>query len=55
MNNSEFGERMHGTGPRWEAVTRLFDIHCRRNGLNLTRVGEEEEAPEPSPKQRELF
>ena len=38
---SDFGERMHGRGPRWDAVRRLFDIHCRRNGLNLREPAEE--------------
>jgi len=57
MNNSDFGERMHGAGPRWEAVSRLFDIHCKRNGLNLSRVGEQGEDEDPAPRetQRELF
>jgi DNA repair photolyase len=34
MNQSAFGQRMHGSGPRWQAVERLFEIHCQRNGLN---------------------
>ncbi|MEW6776308.1 MAG: PA0069 family radical SAM protein [Bdellovibrionota bacterium] len=34
MNISEFGERMHGTGVRWEAVEQLFQAHCRRLGFN---------------------
>jgi DNA repair photolyase len=34
MNRSEFGTRMSGSGPRWEAVEQLFEIHCRRLGLN---------------------
>lgn len=33
MNDSTFGHRMSGSGPRWEAVERLFDIHCKRLGL----------------------
>jgi DNA repair photolyase len=55
MNNSEFGERMHGAGPRWEAVSRLFDIHCKRNGLNLSRVGQDHPAHDSIPRQGELF
>ena len=34
MNNSRFGERMSGHGPRWEAVERLFEIQCRKLGLH---------------------
>jgi DNA repair photolyase len=34
MNRSAFGERFEGRGPRWEAIERLFSIHCRRLGLN---------------------
>jgi DNA repair photolyase len=56
MNRSDFGERMHGTGPRWEAVSRLFEIHCRRNGLNARRVGEDEvDDSESAQRQGELF
>src|SRR5262249_46621780 len=55
MNRNDFGERMHGSGPRWDAVSRLFDIHCRRNGLNVARVGEETSADAPTPRQHELF
>ena len=25
---------MHGSGPRWKAIVDLFDVHCRRLGLN---------------------
>lgn len=34
MNESGFGARMAGRGARWEAVQALFDVHCRRLGLN---------------------
>ncbi len=33
-NRSSFGLRMRGSGPRWEALERLFEIQCRRLGLN---------------------
>jgi len=36
-NDPRFGERMRGRGPRWQAVERLFEIHCRRNGLQGPR------------------
>lgn len=32
-NNSRFGERMSGSGPRWDAIKRLFEIQCARLGL----------------------
>ena len=36
-NRSDFGQRMHGSGPRWEAIRGLFEIQCRRLGLNRER------------------
>jgi DNA repair photolyase len=33
-NDSRFGTRMHGEGPRWDAVRALFELHCRRLGFN---------------------
>ncbi|MFI5306976.1 MAG: PA0069 family radical SAM protein [Polyangiales bacterium] len=33
-SDSRFGERMHGEGPRWEAIDDLFDLQCKRLGLN---------------------
>lgn len=33
LYKSGFGERMRGEGPRWEAVRTLFEIQCRRLGL----------------------
>ncbi len=37
MNHSNFGERMSGSGPRWEATQRLSEIQCTRLGLRETR------------------
>ena len=34
LNSSVFGERMRGKGPYWEAISRLFKIHCERLGFN---------------------
>lgn len=34
LNESAFGKRMVGEGPRWLAVQALFEAHCRRLGLN---------------------
>jgi DNA repair photolyase len=48
-NRPGFGLRMRGSGPRWEAIEALFEIQCRRLGLNRER----ERAPEAV--QGELF
>jgi DNA repair photolyase len=32
-NESQFGERMRGHGPRWQVVDDLFALHCDRLGL----------------------
>jgi len=37
MNNSEFGERMSGTGPRWEVIDGLFELQAKKLGFNSTR------------------
>ncbi len=34
LNSSVFGERMRGKGAYWEAIERLFKIHCERLGFN---------------------
>jgi DNA repair photolyase len=51
-NRSAFGERMRGSGPRWDALEQLFEIQCRRLGLNRKRVGERSAR---APVQGELF
>jgi DNA repair photolyase len=33
-NDSRFGARMAGRGPRWAAVERIFEVETRRLGLN---------------------
>jgi DNA repair photolyase len=33
-NDSRFGSRMEGVGPRWQAIESLFEVECRRLGLN---------------------
>jgi DNA repair photolyase len=33
-NESRFGLRMRGQGPRWEAIEGLFEVTCRRLGIN---------------------
>lgn len=37
LNSSVFGERMRGKGQYWEAIERLFRIHCERLGFNDKR------------------
>jgi DNA repair photolyase len=37
MYRSQFGARMEGTGPRWEVVRQLFEVTCRRLGLDHER------------------
>ncbi len=39
LNESRFGKRMHGIGPRWEAIEGLFQTQCRRLGFSLERAG----------------
>jgi DNA repair photolyase len=33
-NESGFGKRMTGSGPRWDAVARVFEVEARRLGFN---------------------
>jgi DNA repair photolyase len=39
LNSSVFGERMRGKGQYWEAIERLFKIHCERLGFNKSKPG----------------
>ena len=55
-NESRFGARMEGRGPRWAAIETLFDVECRRLGFNA-----EDDRPRtsrfrrPRPAQGSLF
>ncbi len=56
-NESRFGARMEGVGPRWQAIEGLFAVECRRLGFNRG-----EDAPprtstfrRPAPAQKGLF
>lgn len=42
LNSSVFGERMRGKGAYWEAIERLFRIHCERLGFNRKKPRESE-------------
>lgn len=55
MNDSEFGRRMKGSGPRWDAVSRLFEIQCRKNGLNVARSTPDAKSASAAARQGELF
>ena len=56
-NDSRFGARMGGVGPRWQAIERLFAVECRRLELNR----DEDARPHtstfrrPTPAQKGLF
>jgi DNA repair photolyase len=60
LSNATFGRRMQGEGARWEAVRALFEVTCRRLGLE-TRETESVSPAEPlaprnaGPVQRMLF
>ena len=47
LNESRFGERMVGEGPRWEAIAALFAIQCKKLGLT-SRRDEQARRREPS-------
>jgi len=34
LNDPRFGHRMEGAGPRWKAITDLFEVTCRRLGIH---------------------
>ena len=36
LNDPRFGSRMRGSGPRWESLEQLFELACRKHGLNRT-------------------
>jgi DNA repair photolyase len=57
LNRSEFGARMRGEGPRWEAVQQLFEVQCRRLGLEHRHYDPSPKAQpaEPAPRQMTLF
>ena len=48
LYDNRFGARMHGEGARWRAVEELFDLQCKRLGLNADRDDESAGAEEPS-------
>ncbi len=55
MNRSDFGERMNGHGPRWNAVLQMFEITCRRLELNVDDGVDPPVDVAPTFKQGDLF
>jgi DNA repair photolyase len=60
MNDADFGARMEGKGPRWDAISTMFELTARRLGLATWGSGRDDSREEaatfrrPSA-QRELF
>jgi DNA repair photolyase len=56
-NESRFGARMEGTGPRWRAIETLFEVECRRLGLNRAETENMHHSTyrRPPPAQKGLF
>ncbi len=54
-NVSEFGRRMAGSGPRWDAVQRLFEVTCRRLGLEPSAGSDVRVRDRPRPVTPSLF
>ena len=54
---SDFGTRMRGTGERWKAAARLFEVQCKRLGLRTNAEDPQRwTVPRrPRPTQRSLF
>jgi DNA repair photolyase len=38
LYNSNFGERMRGTGERWAVITKLFELSCHRYSINTQPI-----------------
>lgn len=57
LQDSNFGSRMRGSGPRWQAVRDLFDLQCRRLGMNAKEEAQAFNEPQPprAAQQGELF
>jgi hypothetical protein len=46
LYDNRFGARMHGEGARWQAISELFELQCKRLGLNAERADRAEHEPE---------
>jgi hypothetical protein len=45
LNDVRFGDRMRGSGARWDAIEQLFELHVRRLGLNRRELDQPERKP----------
>jgi hypothetical protein len=52
MNESEFGARFDGKGQRWTMIHAVFDMHCKRLGLNQDRLEDEGPSTFAKPKRQ---
>jgi DNA repair photolyase len=41
LNSSVFGERMRGQSEQWKMAAQMFELHCKRLGLNQEMPGED--------------
>ena len=56
VSNPEFGERMTGSGPQWEMVRSLYDIHARKLGfLGRQEMSDANGIKKAGPLQASLF
>jgi DNA repair photolyase len=55
LNQTEFGDRMVGEGPRWKIIASLFETHCRRLGIAESDRAEVEALEDQGALQPELF
>jgi DNA repair photolyase len=56
LNDPNFGSRLHGSGPYAEHMAELFEVSCRRAGLNSSRPSLSAKAfQRPGPSQMSLF
>ncbi|QDG50068.1 PA0069 family radical SAM protein [Persicimonas caeni] len=56
LNESQFGGRMVGKGPRWKIISKLFETQCKRLGLNARQgAGVATELEKRGPLQQRLF
>ncbi len=55
LYTSEFGQRHRGTGPYWNNIEKMFDVHCGTLGLNQELPTQERPPFERPSRQRELL
>jgi DNA repair photolyase len=58
MNESQFGKRFVGRGERWKAIEAMFELHCRRLGINVDDERYRDDEPttfvRPAPPTRQM-